>query len=181
MNPESKIDSYPFSVRPLSVEEGGGYLIEYPDLPGCVSDGDSPEEAIRNGRDAVLAYIRSCVQHSDPVPIPAPVTVAARVPARINIKRIRSRTKLSQSEFAKRFGFNVRTLQDWECGRSRPDVAARAYLVVIAKDPAAVETVGEIFAIAEHVDHGLDAIVAVVQRGRAVAQMCHHFVEKFLQ
>ncbi len=139
MNPETRIDSYSFSVRPLSIEEGGGYLIEYPDLPGCLSDGATPEEAIRNGRDAVLAYIRSCVQHADPIPAPGPPPAAAKIPARVNIKRIRSGTQLSQSEFARRFGFNVRTLQDWERGRSKPDVAARAYLVVISKDPGAVE------------------------------------------
>lgn len=72
MNTETQIDSYRFTVRPLTPEEGGGYLIEYPDLPGCLSDGDTPEEAIQNGRDAVLAYLRSCVQHSDPLPRPSP-------------------------------------------------------------------------------------------------------------
>ena len=30
---------YPFNINPLPNEEGGGYLIEFPDLPGCVSDG----------------------------------------------------------------------------------------------------------------------------------------------
>ena len=34
-------DSYQFTVRPLSKEEGGGYLVEYPDIPGCMSDGET--------------------------------------------------------------------------------------------------------------------------------------------
>jgi antitoxin HicB len=38
---------YPFRVRPLTDEEGGGYLIAFPDLPGCLSDGETIEEAIR--------------------------------------------------------------------------------------------------------------------------------------
>ena len=139
MNPETQVDFYRFSVRPLSLEEGGGYLIEYPDLPGCISDGETPEEAIHNGRDAVLAYLRSCVQHSDAAPQPRPTKPAARVRARLNVKRIRNKTGLSQAEFARRYGFNVRTLQDWEIGRSKPECAVRAYLTVIEKTPDAVE------------------------------------------
>jgi antitoxin HicB len=51
-----RLNDYPFEVRPLSKEEGGGYLIEFPDLPGCISDGETPEEAIRNGQDALKGY-----------------------------------------------------------------------------------------------------------------------------
>jgi predicted RNase H-like HicB family nuclease len=47
------ISSYPFTIRSLSAEEGGGFAIEYPDLPGCISDGDTPENALQNGSDAV--------------------------------------------------------------------------------------------------------------------------------
>ncbi len=54
-------DGYQFTVRPLSAEEGGGYLVEYPDIPGCMSDGETVEEAIANGREALrdcLAVLR---------------------------------------------------------------------------------------------------------------------------
>ena len=51
------LDAYQFTVRPLSKEEGGGYLVEYPDIPGCMSDGETVEEAIANGREA----LRDCV------------------------------------------------------------------------------------------------------------------------
>ena len=50
-------DAYQFTVRPLSKEEGGGYLVEYPDIPGCMSDGEMIEEAIVNGREA----LRDCI------------------------------------------------------------------------------------------------------------------------
>ena len=65
----SRID-YPFEIHPLSKEEGGGYSITFPDLPGCYSDGATPEEAIENGRDALdswLAVARGC---GDKIPLP---------------------------------------------------------------------------------------------------------------
>ena len=65
------IDSYPFTIRPLSEADGGGFAIEYPDLPGCISDGGTPEEALQNGCDAVKSYLLSCVKHGDPVPKPS--------------------------------------------------------------------------------------------------------------
>jgi hypothetical protein len=46
---------YRFTIRPLTEDEGGGWLIEFPDLPGCMSDGATIEEAIAN--DAARAEI----------------------------------------------------------------------------------------------------------------------------
>jgi antitoxin HicB len=56
MNPDIE---YRFEVRPLSQDEGGGWLISFPELPGCMSDGESPEEAIENGRDALAAWLKA--------------------------------------------------------------------------------------------------------------------------
>lgn len=61
------------------------------------------------------------------------------VPGSVDLKAIRAKLGLSQSEFARRYGFSVRTLQDWELGRSKPPSAARAYLIVIDRYPDAVE------------------------------------------
>src|SRR5450432_3513487 len=61
----ANIDKYAFTIRPLSAEDGGGYLIEYPDLPGCHSDGETPDEAVMNGRDAARSYLLSCKKHGD--------------------------------------------------------------------------------------------------------------------
>jgi antitoxin HicB len=51
-------DEYRVTIRPLSKEEGGGYLAEYPEIPGCMSDGETIEEAIANGRQA----LRDCLE-----------------------------------------------------------------------------------------------------------------------
>jgi len=61
---------YPFTTRPLTKEEGGGILIEFPDLPGCASDGETIEEAIKNGKEAVESWIYSAKKHNDPIPAP---------------------------------------------------------------------------------------------------------------
>ena len=62
--------AYPFEVRPLSKEEGGGYSIYFPDLPGCGSDGTTPEEAIENGRDALQSWLAVAQEFGDGIPKP---------------------------------------------------------------------------------------------------------------
>ena len=54
------------------------------------------------------------------------------------VKVIRRALDLSQEEFAERFRIPLGTLRDWEQGRKDPDAAARAYLVVIGRNPVAV-------------------------------------------
>jgi putative transcriptional regulator len=61
------------------------------------------------------------------------------VPETVDVAKIRKRMKLSQQAFARRFGFAVDAVQNWEQGRRNPDGAARAYLQVIAREPEAVE------------------------------------------
>lgn len=68
------MSEYPFAVRPLSPEEGGGYLIEFPDLPGCMSDGETVEEAIRNGEEAKRDWIAAMEAAGRRVPLPATET-----------------------------------------------------------------------------------------------------------
>jgi len=48
---------YTIVVEPLSEDDGGGYLAVVPALPGCVSDGDSPEEALRNVQEAIASWL----------------------------------------------------------------------------------------------------------------------------
>ncbi len=61
---------YPFEMKPLSEEEGGGWLITFPDLAGCMSDGKTPEEAIKNGKDALECWIIACKEEGRKIPDP---------------------------------------------------------------------------------------------------------------
>ena len=60
------------------------------------------------------------------------------VPPETDVRALREKMGLSQSDFAALFGFNVRSLQDWEQGRRQPEIPIRAYLAVIQRDPEAV-------------------------------------------
>jgi len=64
------LTQYPFEIRPLSQEDGGGYLISYTDFTECISDGETPEEAIRNGQDALLETIAALEAMGLAVPEP---------------------------------------------------------------------------------------------------------------
>ena len=68
---------YRFTVRPLSEDEGGGWLIEFPDLPGCMSDGETPEAALAAVRDAVAAWVEEASALGRPIPPPSRHIVAA--------------------------------------------------------------------------------------------------------
>ena len=48
---------YAVVIEPLSDEDGGGFLATVHDLPGCMSDCDSREEAVRNVEDAIASWL----------------------------------------------------------------------------------------------------------------------------
>jgi len=62
---------YPIIVQPLPVEDGGGFIATVPDLPGCMSDGETPEEAIANVQDAIAAWIEAAIELGRTVPEPS--------------------------------------------------------------------------------------------------------------
>jgi putative transcriptional regulator len=65
-------------------------------------------------------------------------TEAQLVPPMPHVATLRRRLKLSQAEFANRFGFSVATVRNWEQGRVMADGPARVLLAVIASEPQAV-------------------------------------------
>jgi putative transcriptional regulator len=88
--------------------------------------------------DAMTAEQRSTAAAADPDSQPWEPKDRERMPRVPQIKIIRRALKLSQEEFAAHFHIPIGTLRDWEQGRKEPDAAARAYLRVIAREPATV-------------------------------------------
>jgi putative transcriptional regulator len=77
---------------------------------------------------AVVEGLKEAIAHArGEITLP---TRGYEVPGPVDVKAIRSRAGLSQNEFARRYGFGVRTLQEWEAGGAKPPSAVRAYLTV---------------------------------------------------
>jgi putative transcriptional regulator len=64
---------------------------------------------------------------------------AVHIPEQVDVRAIRVRLNMTQQEFAIRFGFSVNTLRHWEQGRRVPEGPTRAYLLVIDREPEAVQ------------------------------------------
>ncbi|RJG46344.1 type II toxin-antitoxin system HicB family antitoxin [Mesorhizobium sp. DCY119] len=62
---------YPVVIEPLSAEDGGGFSAVVPDLPGCMSDGDTPEQAIANVQDAIAVWIEAAQDLGRSIPRPS--------------------------------------------------------------------------------------------------------------
>lgn len=68
-----------------------------------------------------------------------PSKYVVHIPPEIDVRAIRGRLGMTQRQFADRFGFNINALRHWEQGRRVPDGPARAYLMVIDREPHAVQ------------------------------------------
>ena len=60
------------------------------------------------------------------------------VPEKLDVKKIRSGLGLSQEAFARKYGFALSAVRDWEQGRRRPDRSARILLKIVEREPEAV-------------------------------------------
>jgi predicted RNase H-like HicB family nuclease len=62
---------YPVVIEPLSAQDGGGFIATVPDLPGCLSDGETREEAAHNIADAIAAWIEEARRMGRNIPEPS--------------------------------------------------------------------------------------------------------------
>ena len=69
MNPQS----YQVTILPLSDDDGGGFTAIVPALPGCRSDGETPQEALANAYDAIACWVEAAGDIGRPVPQPRPM------------------------------------------------------------------------------------------------------------
>jgi putative transcriptional regulator len=102
--------------------------------------GDKP---IATGTDwAAVAVMSEEELHAaalaDPDALPLADSDFRRMTKLVNVKKLRERLGQTQEAFAATYRIPLGTLRDWEQRRKQPDAPARAYLVVIARDPAAI-------------------------------------------
>ncbi|MGA3071082.1 MAG: helix-turn-helix domain-containing protein [Terracidiphilus sp.] len=87
-------------------------------------------KGIIRGLEQALAFVEGTAKKG---------TYVVHIPPEIDVRAIRSRLGLTQQEFAIRFGFSINSLRHWEQGRRVPEGPTRAYLLVIDREPKAVQ------------------------------------------
>lgn len=65
-----KLEDYAIHITPISEDEGGGYLVTFPDLPGCIADGKTMDEAMEEARDAFTAWTEAEMEDRGVLPAP---------------------------------------------------------------------------------------------------------------
>ncbi len=53
----------------LEPQKDGGYTVTVPALPGCISEGDTLKEALRNISDAIEGYLQVLAKHGRKIPL----------------------------------------------------------------------------------------------------------------
>ena len=87
---------------------------------------DSISEGLEDAIEHAAGKDVGAIEHHIDVPV-------------IDVRMVRERLSLSQRDFAKTFGVSVGTVRNWEQGRRQPRGPARALLMVIDKEPDAVQ------------------------------------------
>ncbi len=88
---EGNVLKYPVVVRELSNEEGGGFLAEIPDLPGCMADGETAAEAVAAVENAIEEWIATAKELNRSIPEPSAIDKYSgkwvqRVPKSLHMK-----------------------------------------------------------------------------------------------
>jgi len=68
---------FPVIIEPLAEDEGGGFVAIVPDLPGCMSDGETAEAALASVGDAIEAWIDEAKALGRAIPTPSRHLTAA--------------------------------------------------------------------------------------------------------
>lgn len=112
--------AYPAIITP-DVEEGSGYIIEFPDLDGCYTAGRTKDEALAMGREALTGWLESELSRNHDIPepgVPGPGMVLVEpephVAVPLMLKQARKQAGLSQTEMAKKMGIAYTSYQHLE-------------------------------------------------------------------
>ena len=110
---------YPLRIHKA---EEGGFWAEFPDLPGCITEGDTLEETLNNAKEALNGWITSRFERNFEVPTSSKIkgrniykiepSPEVRVP--LLLRKVRTESGLSQSVVAKKLNITYQTYQLWE-------------------------------------------------------------------
>ena len=90
VTPPSAFEAYSHLVSPIALDDGGGFLLTMPDIPGVMGDGPTEAAAIKDGREAFLATVSALLDMGREVPAPtltaqdfAPLSASGKFVARV--------------------------------------------------------------------------------------------------
>ncbi len=98
------------------------YLVEFPDLEGCLSDGSTMEDALKNAKEALTGYLSSLFERGFKIPESSKrkgrnfymIEPESEVATPIMLRRIRDGLKMNQVEAAKKLGISYQAYQRLE-------------------------------------------------------------------
>ena len=129
---------YPAKIKYSAPDKA--YLVEFPDLPGCLTEGDTKDEAIHNAREALTGYLASIFERNLKIPAPSKVTGKSihmiepepEVAVPVFLRKQREARKLTQSDVAKVLGISYQSYQRLEKpGKSNPTLKTLDRLVKV--------------------------------------------------
>lgn len=134
---------YPVVVIPLSDEEGGGYVAMAMDLRGCVSDGQTPEEAIDNVRFAIDEWIDHARELEREIPQPHSGMEAARKERNDLINAVREFARIAEqyTDIDQRLCDLEREIEEL-AARSENERAWSRFSSITGEQPARVQRTG---------------------------------------
>lgn len=118
---------YPAKIKHIA--EDRSYLVEFPDLPGCLTEGETLEEAKDNAKEALTGWLASVFDRD--LKIPSPSNIKGKgvyyiepepeVSVPIVLRSLRETRKLTQGDIAKVLGISYQAYQRLERpGKSNP-------------------------------------------------------------
>jgi antitoxin HicB len=119
--------SYPAKIKYLT--EDKAYLVEFPNLPGCLTEGGTIDEAKHNAREALTGYLASVFERNLKIPEPSrirgkgvyDIEPEPEVSVPILLRKLREKRKLTQGDVAKVLGISYQSYQRLEKpGKSNP-------------------------------------------------------------
>ena len=110
---------YPAHFEPA---DEGGFVVEFPDLEGCVTEGDTLEEAMEMAREALTGWLKSVYSRDFSIPEPSKlngkdihyITPEPEIALPILIRQLRIEKGLSQKQVADAIGIKYQTYQRFE-------------------------------------------------------------------
>lgn len=103
-------------------KEDKSYLVEFPDLPGCLTEGATLEEALSNAKEALSGYLSSIFEKGFSIPEPSAlkgksiysIEPEPEVATPIILRELREELKINQVEAARRLNISYQAYQRLE-------------------------------------------------------------------